>query len=266
MALDVGERRRTVADHGLQGTDGALGNEPARRRIVAVPVEMAGHGEDDAVPGAGFDHGIGLGQRAAHGFRGEDGLHAQFGQSRRDLRARLGPGGQADHVDRFLLDHLPIVGVQGRTAPAPPEISEFGGVLVRGGHEVDPPGLHHRGCVGPRPGVVGLTDVLVVDGAAHPPAADHGAAIGMLRCGGPHGLKGFVSRIRHGMHFLGNQRSDLMVVGNPKMSLDPAQAGIHPIQAGVYIDAFRVRTSENFTFISVRTSENFTFISVRNVL
>ena len=102
-----------MADHGLQGSDGPIGDELPGVRIVAVPVEVAGHGEDDAVPGAGIDHGIGFGQRAAHRLRGEDGLDPEFGQTRRDLRPGFGPGGQADHVDTFLFNHLPVVGVQG---------------------------------------------------------------------------------------------------------------------------------------------------------
>ena len=74
-------------------------------------------------------------------------------------------------------DHLPQVGVERVDAPAPAEGGQALGVDVHPGHELDVARLDDRGGVGPRPRVVGLADVLVVDGAAHAPASDDGGPV-----------------------------------------------------------------------------------------
>ena len=138
---------------------------------------MGGDGEDGAGAAASLDHGVGFGKGAAHGLGGIDGLHAGLCQRRNRLRAFHRPGRHADDVGLLFGYHLAQVGVEGFHAPALTKVGKPPLIKVDAGNEFHVARFHDGRGVGPRPRIVGLADVLVINGAAHAAATDDRGAV-----------------------------------------------------------------------------------------
>ena len=131
------------------------------------------------VPLAGAQHGIGLAHGIAQRLLAVYAPDPALGREHRDLRVRAGPGGNADNVRLFPVDHLLIIGVGRGRAVALPDF--LGPLRHRVAHR------HQLGAIAGHKGRgvrVGQVEVavrpvlyFVVDGGAHAAAADQAGAV-----------------------------------------------------------------------------------------